>query len=413
MAKNKLFKNNTFEFVGVLSYGEAPITTKKLSDTSKWSRTRLGVAVRNGSNSQFLNMEYIHNDSVKTCKLPEMVDGNVKMFEVNLDKTTDKNVIERVPNFARIVLDLENDFEKKDERIKLFFKKLNHERKETKTEEDLTKIKEYEEQISELSENRVEFAHMKDAIKFLNASLPTIGKQKVRVTGNVEINYYNGKSNLQYVPSLIELVPEESENKLKVYCDFFYDKDGIDDDTKEKKMFINGYIGKTVSKAEKLFPVQIVLDYTKINEEDEKHTMLLKLMKDIFKIIDKKQIHKNAIELNLLNGREQVEFSEECLTDMQKMYIQMGMAKLEDYKPKGNSYGNKIQELRVVKADLKEMPNGSIEVFPIKELEDYLQQDDSDKNVNDVKNEEKKPDEEYKEETKSQSTEDLMASLFG
>lgn len=412
MAKNKMFRQSTFEFVGNLSYGDTPLSTKKLSDTSKWSRTRLGVSVRDGSNSEYLTMEYIHCDSVKTCKLLEMVDKEAKMFDVNLDNTTDKNVIARVPNFARTVIDLENDFEKKDERIKLFFKKLNHERKETKTNEDLEKIKEYENQINELSGNRAEFVHMKDAIKMLNASLPMIAKQKVRVTGNVKINYYNGNARLQYIPSLIELVPEETENKLKVYTDFFYDKDGIEDDSKEKKMYVNGYIGETISKADRLFPIQVVLDYTKIDEENAQHMILLKLMKDIFKITDKKQIHKNAIEINVLNGREQVEFSEDCLTEQQKMYVKMGLNKLEDFRPRGNSYGDKIQELRVAKADLKEMPEGSIEVFSIKDLDDYLAQDDSDKTVKDVKKDEVKEEVVAKEETASQSTEDLMKSLF-
>lgn len=412
MAKNKMFRQSTFEFIGTLSYGDAPLSTKKLSDTSKWSRTRLGVSVRDGSNSEYLTMEYIHCNDVKTCKLLEMVDKEAKMFDINLDNTTDRNVIERVPNFARTVIDLESDFEKKDERIKLFFKKLNHDRKETKTEEDLEKIAEYEKQIAELSDNKVEYVHMKDVIQMLNSSLPVIAKQKVRVTGNVKINYYNGKARLQYIPSLIELVPEETENKLKVYADFFYDKDGIEDDSKEKKMYVNGYIGETVSKVDKLYPIQVVLDYTKIDEENAQHMMLLKLMKDIFKITDKKQIHKNAIEINVLNGREQVEFSEACLTEQQKMYVQMGLNKLEDFRPRGGAYGDKVQELRVAKADLKEMPEGSVEVFSIKDLDDYLSQDDSDKSIKDVKKEETKKVNEVKEEAKEQSTDDLMKSLF-
>ena len=50
-------------------------------------------------------------------------------------------------------------------------------------------------------------------------------------------------------------------------------------------------------------------------------------------------------------------------------------------------------------------PNGAIEVFPVKDLEDYLYQDDSDVKIEDVTASEPK---QAKEENKEQSAEDLM-----
>ena len=67
MEKN-LFKNGTFNFVGMLGFSEAPLSTKQMGG-SDWSKTKLGVSVRNGSNSQFLALEYIHSDKVKTTKI--------------------------------------------------------------------------------------------------------------------------------------------------------------------------------------------------------------------------------------------------------------------------------------------------------------------------------------------------------
>lgn len=405
-----LFKQNTFNFVGRLGYGEAPLNTKKLSDTSAWSRTRLNVSVRNDNNSQFLNMEYIHSDSVKACKILGK-DGS--MFEVNLADTAKPEVIEKSADFTRVTIDLETDFEKKKQYMSLIFKKRNHEMKkdEDKTQEDLDKIKEYEQQIKELAVNRVSFCHMQDAIRFLNSALPVIDKQKVRVTGQVKCNYYNGKNNLQYIPSLIELVPEDTENQLKVFVDFFYDKDGIDDDAKEKKMVVNGYIGEKVKKVDKLYPLAVAFDYAKVDEENPQHKMLLDYMKGIFKITNKKEVHKIGLELNVLNGAETVEFSEDCLTEQQKMEIALGLSKLEDFKPRGNIYGSKIQELRVFKPDSKNFPQGSMEIFPVDELDTYLSYDDSDVKISDVKKEETK-EEVNKTGSTNNSTEDLMKSLF-
>ena len=405
-----LFRNGSFNFIGVLGYSDAPLNTKKLSDTSKWSRTRLNVSVRNDNNSQFLNMEYIHSDSVNTCKI---LGKDGAMFEVALTDTAKPETIEKSADFTRITIDLETDFEKKKQYLSLIFKKRNHEMKkdDEKTQEDLDKIKEYEQQIKELATNRITFCHMQDVVKFLNSALPAIGKQKVRVTGQVKCNYYNGKNNLQYIPSLIELVPEETENQLKVFVDFFYDKDGIDDDTKEKKMIVNGYIGEKVKKVDKLYPLAVAFDYTKVDEENPQHKMLLDYMKGIFKITNKKEVHKIGLELNVLNGAETVEFNEDCLTDQQKMEIALGLSKLEDFKPRGNIYGNRIQELRVFKPDSKNYPEGSVEVFPVDELETYLSYDDSDVKLSDVKKDETK--EEVKEESNAApSTEDLMKSLF-
>lgn len=405
MAEQRLFKNGEFEFIGQLSYGDTPMSTKNVGEKG-WKRTKLGVSVRNEANSQFLALEYIHNDNVRQCKLFGK-DGT--QIEVNLSDTHKQEILDKVADFTKTTIDLESDFDKKKEYMSLIFKRLNHERKEEKTEDDITKIEEYTKQINELAVNRVTFCHMQDVIKFLNASLPTIGKSKVRVKGSVKSNYYNGSNRLQYIPNLIELVPEETPNQLKVMVDFFYEKNSIDDNTKEKRMFINGWIGEKVKKSDKLYPLQVVVDYTKIDETNEEHQMLLKFMKDIFKITDKKQVHKIGLIINAINGAEVVEFNEDCLTDKQKMAIHLGMNTLEDFKPRGYTYGERIQELRVINADYRTYKDGSVEVFEADEINNYLVADDSDIKADDIKAE---PIKDEKEDSNN-STEDLMAKLFG
>lgn len=410
MAKN-LFRNGTFNFVGTLGFGEAPMSTKQMG-SSDWSKTKLGVSVRNGSNSQFLALEYIHSDKVKTTKIMTKEldeNGKNKSIEVQLSDTYKPEIVGQAADFIKIVIDLEEDFEKKKEYTSLLFKIKNHEMKEEKTQEDLDKIKEYSEQVKELATNRLEFCHMQDVIKYLNVMLPSLKGKKVRVTGQVKSNYYNGTNRLQYIPSLIELVPEDMENQLKVILDFFFDKEGIDDDTKAKKMYVSGYIGEKIKKADKLIPLQVVVDYTKINEEDEQHKMMLDFMKGIFKIKDKKQVHKIGLIINAVNGADIVEFNESCLTEKQKIAISLGLNKLEDFKPRGNTYGERVQELRVINADLKNYADGSVEVFEVKELDDYLVSTEDDR---DVKESEVKT-EESKTENKENKPNDLFASLFG
>ena len=83
---NNLFNGSKFSFIGTLGFGDTPLTTKQMG-SSDWSKTKLGVSVRNGSNSQFLSMEYIHSDKVKTTKIitKELdANGKNKSIEVQL-----------------------------------------------------------------------------------------------------------------------------------------------------------------------------------------------------------------------------------------------------------------------------------------------------------------------------------------
>lgn len=411
---NKLFNYSKFDFIGEVITGKEAVTTNKLSDTSKWSRTKLNMGIKDDSNAQFLNAEYIHCDDVKTCKILGQ-DG--EMFTVNLVDTAKQENIDKASNITKIIIDLETDFELKKEYTKLIFKKRNHEMKkeEDKTEEDFQKIKEYDEQIKQLAKNRIEFCHMKDAIDFLNKAMPVIKDQKIRVTGNVKSNYYKGKNRLQYIPSFIEIVPKETKNQLKMFADFFYERDGIDDDNKLKQMIVNGYIGERIKKKDTLFPLSVVLDYTKVDEEIPEQAALLEYMKGLFKIVDKKMVHKIGLEINIINGAEKKEFDEDCLTDMQKLSIKVGKSTIDDFRPKGDIYGDRVELLKVCDGDLAKYPNGSVETFSVKDIPDYLALDDSDKKVSDIKKDENEQTEQKVEEANSKDTEkeNMMAKLFG
>ena len=405
---DRLFKEGRFSFIGSISASKEPMTTSAMG-TSAWKKTRLGIGIKNDQNLQYLMIEDIFLESAKTCKLKGL-DG--KFFEVNKADTSKPEMIDKVSNYSKIVVDLETDFEKKKEYTKLIFKKKNHEYKKAdeKTEDDIQKIKEYDAQIKEMATNRIEFVTMKDVIPFMNSALPLLEGKKVRVNGEVKCNFYNGKNVLQYIPDFIEIVSDDTENQLKAYIDFFYDKDGIDDDKSLKKLIVSGYMGGWNKNAgtDKLYPITVVADYTKIDETNDLHMALLEMMKDNFTITDKKQVHKIGLELNVINGSPTVEFDESCLTDKQKTSVKLGLNKLEDFKPKTNVYGDKITELRVIKGDLKEYPNGSVEMFLVKELGDYLVADDSDVSIKDVK----KVDEPKVEDNKEESKEDMMAKLF-
>ena len=430
MAKTKLFDNAKFCFIGEIGHGNEPMSTTKMGE-SEWYKDRLAISVRNEQNSPYLTMEHIHKGAIEEgtirliCKEKDE-DEKTKWIDVNVNETENEEILNQVADFAKITIDLETDFDKKKEYTSLIFKKRNHEMENNKLlqqeelsetekqkiEENNTKIEEYSKQIKELAVNRKEFI-MKDAIKFLNTALPVLKGLKVKVTGNPTINYHKGKATLQYAPSMIEIVPNETENMLKVWTDIFYSKDDIDDDKKEKKMYINCYMGQHKSGQDKLYPVPILFDYTKVDESIPEQKALLDYQKDTFETKNKRIYYKNNVELNVIEGAEIVEFNEDCLTDKQKSQIKLGLATIEQFKPKGNTYGNRIKELKFYRATLKDdFKDGAIESFDVDDLGDYLESDDSDVSTKDVKEQKEEVKEEKVEESKS-SNEDLMKQLFG
>lgn len=401
----RLARNARFEFIGELKFGKDIVATRQLGET-KWKSTRANVMVKDNENAQFLNIEYIHADDVKIAKIfTNEKDENGKNISVDIDlsMTNSPDVVKNSADYMKTIIDLETDFEKKKEYTKLIFKRLNHQFKkdDEKTQEDFEKIAEYTKQIEEQADNRYEFVHMKDVIKFLEDNKELLDGKKVKVRGNVKTNYYKGNTTLQYVPNEIEFVDEDVPNGLKADVDFFFDKDSMDDDKKGKKVHINGYIMDRVDKQDKLLPLTVVIDYTKIDLDNPEHAMLLDFLKGIFTVKDKKQIHKMGILLSVVNGREVEEFDESKLTDQQKMSIKLGMNKIEDFKK--TVYGEVTRELKVINGDFKNYPEGCVVMFPITEIDNYLVQ--STEKINEQKEEEKQ--------TETITEADKIANLFG
>lgn len=405
MGKEQLFRRGTFKFVGDVVFGrDNVVTTAKLNSKSEWNRTRLNFGVKKDNDTQFLTTEYIHSERFTKTRLYDK-DGNE--FDVSWTDTNKQNTLDKIADYSKIIVNLETDQDIKKEYYSLIFKIRNHENKKEKSQDDLDKIKEYTEQLKEFSNNVHKFAHMKDVIEFINSNQEVIKKYKVKVTGNTKSNYYNDKNNLQYIPNNIELVANDVDSELTVSLDIFFSKDEIIDNEEEKVVYINGYIGEKIKKADKLIPIQLRFDYSKADLTNESQLQLVEFVKKFFNVEGESSLYKLPVICSVVNGAEIVEFDESTLTDDQKMAIMLGMNKIEDFKPKGSIFGNRINYIKVIRPDLKVSPEGATESIELDNLLDYLLADDSDISIKDVKGD-------NKEETKeNESTDELMAKLFG
>ena len=416
MSKEKLFRGTRFTFIGEAVCGKNLVTDNAVGEKG-WKKKVLNIGVKHNGSTQFLNMDYMYFPGDNQT----MMFGEEGSFKVDNDKTSDDDVLKRV--WSTFTVDAETNFETKNEYIGLLFKKNNETKKleELEGDDDATntareelqkKIDEYDKQLSEIMLNRKEFGHIKDVIDFMEKAFPIFKGKKIKVTGNVRNNEYNGKNIWKYIPQTIEFVPDDTPTKLEVKADVFYTNDSIEDDIKNKKMFINGWVGERIHREDTLFPQTFVIDYTKIDETNEQHVQLLDFLKDTFAIVDKKKLNKIGVEISVVNGAEKVEFDESCLTDKQKQQIAFGFKKLEDFKPKGEIFGERKQELKVITGDYKEYPDGSIATKINKsDLGEYLQKDKEDISKDDIESLKKDTSEQPKEENIDIQAQ--MANLFG
>lgn len=399
MAKeNNLFSKSRFTFVGTITYSkkdDAPISVKPLKEVSPWSRKRLSIGVQDeAKNVGYLNCEYMFKPSDPKVKL---FDKDGKGYDVDIKDLGLQKNIDLVPDFNRIIIDLEEDFELKKEYTKDIYALRELLDKEEQTDEVKAKIEEHKKNIEEKAKNRYECGHMDTFIETLNAHLKELDGKKVRVTGVVNINYYNGKSRLEYVPSRIDIARPDEKSELVIDSKIFFADDCMDYDEENRKIFINAFMGQKYKKKNKLFPVQLVIDYSKIDLNNSLHAQMLSILENSFKAEDDETMFNNRILIRVINGREEVEFDESCLTEQQLAMVMCGLATVESFRPRGSVYGNKIQELKVIRPMMtEEYKNGAIVAFDLENLATYLvneNDDESDIKQEDVKTEEPKSEE--------------------
>jgi hypothetical protein len=91
---------------------------------------------------------------------------------------------------------------------------------------------------------------------------------------------------------------------------------------------------------------------------------IIKFYESIFKN-KKKTLFHIPLRCSVKEGAEEIDFDESLLTDFQRMQIELGLKKLEDYAPKGGKYyGNRVSEIRFLgtRDDIDGFDEGALEV---------------------------------------------------
>lgn len=345
---------NSFDFVGKVFIPKDDNRFLDIRDNKKgWLGHRLNFGIKESDfNSEFLELYGGYRNKGDKGVVYTFSQGTKNKkgskLEIPWENRLDKSTLELVADFKKIIVDLETDFDKKSEYIKLGYTIRNIKYEGVNSDSEKEELVKLEKKYAELAINRYEFISEYDAILFLSSKLKEFENYKFKVQGVPVLNQWKGKYYKKFVPETIEIVPEDTKNQLKMSVDIFFFKDAVDSNSlKDGKIYVDGYMQDYVreAKRDELFPQMFVINTGKLDMENEQHIKLLDFMKDQFDVRGRNLYHL-PWEINIYRGAEVLD-TEKALTPEQQAMIDVGLANIEDFKTK--VFGENIEEFRLVK----------------------------------------------------------------
>lgn len=309
MAERKIFPR--FNFVGETVISSKRRNWVRRETVGTASKITMDVGIKDGGNCVFVTASDFKNDVIKTK------DINENDISINWSDRFDEEVVKNVSGKRKFVVALD-------------------ERKEFITAWDMI---EYLEDVLPQHQGDVCMTG-----KFV--ILPGFGSAKDRVFESFEVqNVYAAN-------------PDDARRFL-LNMELYYGKDSMDKSSLKEngKIYISAYtpMWSRADGATKMFPISssVVLNTSLYDLSDEKDKNRCNYL---LRYIDTKSIKapvKMRWHLEVLNGAEEKKFDENCLTEAQKEQIELGFATMEDYRPRGSIYGEKIREFRLTRPDVR------------------------------------------------------------
>lgn len=334
-----------FNFVGtaVIPKEESKRPFLKEFDKNGKKMRSLNFGVKQSDN----NMAFVEAFGMKSDKIFTMSNENEKI-EVAWGDRFDEDVIKEVASYKKITVNLGEDYGG------------------SKT-----------------------FLSMYDAIEFVTENLKSY-KGKICVTGQMSKEEYKGEFFDKFKIQNIYAVDEDKKSRLTITADIYYTKANVDkaDYRKDKVITLDGYIQQYINKDEgiKFVPQQFIFNASKYEDDNDKHQGLLRYKLNYIDIKETKTVQHLMWEIVLINGAEEVEFDESQLTKAQKEQIALGVRTIDDFKPRGGIYGDRILEYRLFEPILKgKFEDGLVDSeLTISEFEDRVYVATQDEKLDDV-----------------------------
>lgn len=303
MADKKNDVYSRFSFCGKISVSrKAPMVRR---DTLKISeKISINFGIKAGTNMGYVKLEGFKNDTIKT------LDVDKKSIEIDWADRFDEDIVKNVSSIKKFTVNL-------------------GERKEFITEWDM--------------------------IEYLESALAGY-EDDIVVTGNFVLRPGTGKySDQVYREFQIQNVyaPGEKDTPhLTMNLDLYYDKDSMDKSSfkDDGKILMHCYtpMYSKADAARKMFQIETVFNTAVFDMNKPKHKAIHDYKMRYLETKSRNPVHMNW-QLAVVNGAEEVEFTMDSLTEQQREQVELGISKMEDFKPRGSVFGERVNELRLVK----------------------------------------------------------------
>lgn len=273
------------------------------------------------------------------------------------DRLTSPKLAE-VAEFKKFIFDLEKPnrrykLEKAAEKIKEGTSLTDEELRELGLESEA----DVKSELEKSNKKKHEFISEWDFVEFIKKVIDS-GKyndKKFFIRGNATYSYSdkNQKVYENYVPQRIYLADDDAEEYSTATIKVIYGADAVDEMSAEEKgkYYVSGYMMEYDNNRKENIPVPVVVTIpvapTEASDKDKKKVEAIKRKF----VVEDDTFKELGIEVNMLNGAQKVEITEDMLTDEQKEDLECGLITLDDIRADlgGNVYGDRVQEYQFSK----------------------------------------------------------------
>lgn len=225
----------------------------------------------------------------------------------------------------------------------------------------------YRKNVISDGDERHEFISAYDFVDYIWENIDDLKGKKVTVTGQLKKNVYNGKISDRFQIQNIYVADDKKKPGLMIKEEIFFNKDSFDfaDFKEEKKIYVNAYTKEWVDKEHPAAYVAktYVIDCGKIDFDDEKMVKLfngrwlpleLKYEKGKLSVnLKSSKYYSMMVDVSYKNGSQEEEFTEDMLTPLQKQQLDLGLKTLDDFRPAGRTFGERVVEYKLVNCDIR------------------------------------------------------------
>ncbi|MBM7836476.1 hypothetical protein [Clostridium sardiniense] len=372
---------NAFEFVGgveIRKDTEKFKSYEKQEFESGWVKEKLMINVKTGDSSMLVEVSDMYSSKPghvlkKKAKGTKNEDGSfTKGGDIQIP-WKDRNTIaalENVANWQKYILDFSNNKERYDLRNiieKIEENDISDEDKALLIERYNTNdVNQLKEKLKEMEAMKHEFLSRIDLIKKIQEEIPKHPGMRFKITGNINFSQ-SPKDNRVYRSfevNRIEKALDSDKVGLKGNLDIFFNDMSLDEESFEetKKYIITGYVKTYDGQLQQdiYVPQTFIMDTSKLDLNNPKHKARVNILINPFKDCDEDLIYELQYVVKFARGSEKKEIQMEDLTQTQRDYIEAGLESFEEIKKKlgGNTFGDKVDETRLIGINIKDYPDG-------------------------------------------------------